>query len=394
QQAALAASERRYRELLDATSEGVIIHKNGVIIDLNPAFARLSGYTPNDLIGTHIRGLYAPEYRERIPAYLSTNEPYQTEGILRDGTRRWFEVQGHDVEYSGERVRVTTVRDITEQKALADRRAVLEREHERMRLLREFIDNLSHDLRTPLSVIRVNAYLIRKLFADPAAVVRKLETIEEQVDHLQSILTDLFDMARLEQEDSAHYPMTDLDPASFILPVVEALRPRLEAQRHTLTLDLPADLPHIHGDRDQLHRLLSHLLENAIAYTPAGGAISVRARMMPSDAGGLHVSGRHLAISVQDNGIGVDPEALPHVFDAFYRADSARNIETGGAGIGLTIARRIALAHGGTITVESAVGQGSTFTLHLPLPRPEIQSETRSLADRPGNGEGQIHRGD
>lgn len=386
QQAALAASERRYRDLLDATSEGVVIHRDGVIVDINPAFTRLSGYTPDELIGTHIRNLYAPEYRERIPDYQKTTEPYQTEGILRDGSRRWFEIQGHLSEYGGERVRVAAVRDITEQKAQAERRALLEREQTRLRLLRQFIDNLSHDLRTPLSVIRVNTYLIRKLVADPAPIEPKLAVIEEQVDHLQAVLTDLLDMSRLDREDDARYQMADLAPGAVILPVVETLRPCLEARRHALTLDLPADLPHIHGDKNELQRLLRHLLENAIDYTPDGGAIGVRAAVTRLNSDGPQPPRCHLAISVQDNGIGIEPDAQPHVFDAFYRADSARSIDTGGAGIGLTIARRIALAHGGTLTVESAVGRGSTFTLHLPLP--DEDDAVRSVADQPVNREG------
>lgn len=364
QRGALEASERRYRELLNATSEGIIIHKNGVIIDVNPAFTRFTGYALEELIGSHISRLYAPEYRERIPAYLKTNEPYQTEGLLRDGTRCWLEVRGHDFEYAGERVRAATIRDISQQREYEERRIKLEREQERVRLLREFIGNLSHDLRTPLSVIKTNAYLIRKLSADPAAVGRKLEAIEAQVDHLHAVFTDLLDMARLDRADTTQYHFEALDPPAIILPVVKALRSTLDLHGHTLTLDLPADLPRIWGDGRELPRVLRHLIDNAIAYTPRNGTIRVFARVTPASASATRPE---LTISVQDNGIGIDPAALPHLFDAFYRVDNARSIETGGTGVGLSIANRIAMAHGGSITVNSVVGQGSTFCLHLPL---------------------------
>ncbi|MEJ5197508.1 MAG: ATP-binding protein, partial [Anaerolineae bacterium] len=123
-----------------------------------------------------------------------------------------------------------------------------------------------------------------------------------------------------------------------------------------LSVDLPADLPLVEADPERIGQVLRNLLNNAIAHTPAGGHVSITARVV----------GQQVAVSVHDTGTGISPEDLPHVFERFYRADKSRARQTGGAGLGLAIVKQLVVAHGGQVSAESEPGRGSTFTFTLP----------------------------
>jgi len=144
---------------------------------------------------------------------------------------------------------------------------------------------------------------------------------------------------------------------ALIAPAVEALRPQADAKGLAVPVELPADLPPVDADPGRVGQVLRNLLNNAILHTPAGGTITLSAR---PDAGTV-------AVSVRDTGVGIPPEHLPNVFERFYRADRSRARATGGAGLGLAIVKQLVMAHGGSVAVESAVGQGSTFTFTLPV---------------------------
>jgi len=149
--------------------------------------------------------------------------------------------------------------------------------------------------------------------------------------------------------------------ATLIAQAAEALKPQADAQGVTLRVEPPADLPPVDADPGRIGQVLRNLLHNALTHTPDGGAITLSAR---TDAG-------FVAVSVHDTGAGIPPEHLPHVFERFYRADRSRARVTGGAGLGLAIVKQLVMAHGGSVTVASAVGQGSTFTFTLPIATPD-----------------------
>lgn len=375
----LAESERRYRDLFNATSEGLIIHKNGTVLTVNPAFCELSGYQPDEIIGQSVARLYPPEAHADIMTLSQRKDPYQVEGIRKDGSRIPVEITGREHVYQGERVRVGTIRDISKQKEAEARRLELAIEREKNTMYRRLLGDLSHDLRTPLTGIKTSTYLIRKLKHDPDAIERHLVTLDAQTNHLQRIFDDLLHMARLDR-DTTNYMFTWGDPTPIVRDAVTRHTPAAQAKQQLLTLLLPDRLPRMLLDAREIDHMIGHLLTNAITYTPPGGRISVRAEALPhptpTDPGA-----EDLVIVVEDTGIGIRPVDLPFIFDRFYRADSARSTETGGAGLGLTIALKIAQAHRGTITVASEEGRGSSFRVQLP--RPSIPASLSPHGEQP-----------
>jgi heavy metal sensor kinase len=228
---------------------------------------------------------------------------------------------------------------------------MLARLDESFRRERQFTADASHELRTPLAAMQAILGVVRERRRTPEDYEQALADLSEEADRLRGLVEDLLRLARGDaQPHAAHEP---LDLSTLLGDVTDSLRPLAEARGLALTYTGPAGLV-LCGDADGLIRLFVNLLDNAIQYTESG-AVTVTAGTAAGAA----------QIAVADTGCGIPPEHLPRIFDRFYRQDSARSSR--GAGLGLAIALDIARAHGGTITVESAVGAGSTFTVHLPL---------------------------
>jgi signal transduction histidine kinase len=213
-----------------------------------------------------------------------------------------------------------------------------------------FVADASHELRTPLAVIRANAEFLQE--GDPAS--EEASEIVSETDRLSSLVDSLLAVARGDTNGAVAYDELDLGA------VVEgsAASMRSLATERGITLDISATPElRIRGSREQLRQLVVILVDNALRYTGSGGHVEV------------DVTGRDgsAVVAVTDTGIGIPPEALGQVFERFYRADEARNRDSGGAGLGLAIAQKLVDEHGGSIAAESAPGEGSTFTVTLPL---------------------------
>jgi signal transduction histidine kinase len=215
----------------------------------------------------------------------------------------------------------------------------------------------SHELKTPLTAVVGYAYLLqRRLRGAPQASERDLRTVDTmvaQATRLDRMLTDLLDLSRLERGEVPH-AQRPVDLATLVHAVVEEAHPT--PTEHTVTI-MGGDGPiMVAGDADQLAQVLRNLLSNAIKYSPGGGQVRIA----------LATDGAHARVSVEDNGIGIPADALPHVFQRFYRVrnDVGQAIE--GFGIGLYVVQEIVTRHGGTITVASTEGAGATFTVCLP----------------------------
>ena len=220
---------------------------------------------------------------------------------------------------------------------------------------RNLTADIAHELRTPLSNIQGYLEAIRDGLVQPTP--ETIDTIHDQAIHLSRLVEDLRLLARVESGD-LHLEFTTASAEDLLQLSVEAVRPRAEAKGVDLRLDTGPALPPIQVDSTRLSQVIGNLLDNAITHTPAGGSVTVLAQ----EADGA------LEVVVADTGPGIAPEDLPRLFDRFYRADPSRSRATGGTGLGLTIARRLVEAHGGTIEVESTVGEGSRFTVRLPAP--------------------------
>ena len=219
---------------------------------------------------------------------------------------------------------------------------------------RTMVADVAHELRTPLSNIQghIEAMQDGLLEPDPAA----LDTVHRQALQLNRLVDDL----RLLAQSEARELRLDLEPASvadLIDHLAASFRPRAEANAVRLTTDVAVDLPDVTIDRLRISQALGNLLDNAIRHTPSGGSVIVSA----------HCQDDVVRCEVADTGEGISPEELPRVFDRLYRIDRSRERETGGSGLGLTVARQLVEAHGGTIWAESEQGSGSRFGFDIPV---------------------------
>ncbi len=221
---------------------------------------------------------------------------------------------------------------------------------------RNLVADVAHELRTPLSNIQGYLEAVKDGLLQPDSAT--IDTIYQQVLHLAHLVEDLRLLALAEA--GALYLHLEVDSMEDVLKrAVEGVRPRAEAKGLSLSLEVPAGLPAVNMDRIRVAQVVSNLLENGIQHTDKGGSVTVTAEH----------TGTAMRVAVADTGEGIAPEALPHVFDRFYRADPSRARATGGAGLGLTIARQLVEAHGGRIWVESVFGKGSRFIVDIPLGR-------------------------
>jgi heavy metal sensor kinase len=217
-----------------------------------------------------------------------------------------------------------------------------------------FVADASHELRTPLAALRAEIEVALRRERAPADYQRTLDSNRHELERLSSLVENLLALAAL---DASQPPRgkSPVDLALVCRDVAEHLSPLAAAQNVRLQLELAGEVT-VPGDVFALERAVRNLVENAIRHTPSGEEIIIRAGTENSEA----------RITVIDRGVGIAPEHLPRLFDRFYRVDTARNRAHGGAGLGLSIVKAIAEAHGGSAEVRSQLGQGSTFTIRLP----------------------------
>jgi len=236
-------------------------------------------------------------------------------------------------------------------------RIVHAKEEELQRRQSEFVATVSHELRTPLhSIWGFVKLLLAGKVQDEKVRGEFLGIIDRECAHLAALVGDFLDVSKIEagRMEMRKEPLS-LD--ELVTKTVAAFKTVADEKALTIDTDLPADLPPVEGDTERLGQVLANLVSNAIKFSEAGGRIMVRAR----------VEGPELVVSVQDQGIGIATEALPHLFERFYQADDSGTRWQGGTGLGLYISRQIVEAHGGRIWVDSNVGEGSTFSFALPM---------------------------
>ncbi len=266
---------------------------------------------------------------------------------------------------------VVTAHDVTEEKRADEARREAERRKD------EFLAVLAHELRNPLAPIHNAVEVLRRTEDAPAEKRRTmLDMMERQVRHLVRLVDDLIEISRIER-DKIELRRERCELASILQNAVETAQPLVEQNRHNVGLHLPADKITLLGDPVRLVQIFANLVNNAAKYTPPGGAIEIRAERR----------GDEIVVVVRDNGVGIPPESLPHVFDLFMQGDSSRRV--GGLGIGLALTCKLVQLHGGSIEAKSeGQDKGSEFIVRLPLqpsvPQTASPAKARGkVSDRP-----------
>ncbi|MEJ2262925.1 MAG: ATP-binding protein [Anaerolineales bacterium] len=229
---------------------------------------------------------------------------------------------------------------------------------------RQFTSDASHELRTPLAAMQAIIGVVRERRRAPEDYEQALDDLAEQTDRLRTLTEDLLNLARGDAAKPVEFE--EVDVSTLLCDLSDSFRPLAEKKDLTLITNLPESIT-ISGDSDSLIRLFANLLDNAIKYTSRGG-ITLSAHRTVENM---------LEVFITDTGDGIPAEDLPHIFDRFYRVEKSR--ATRGTGLGLAIAANIAHAHKGSIEVSSTVGEGTTFTVQLPIPSPAVLPNGRRV---------------
>lgn len=396
--------ERQFRDLVEGSLQGVYIAQNWELQFANQSLADIFGYTdPEELMAIKdSSALFAPGERERIQGYKkardkgeSAPEVYECDGIKKDGTIIVMELRIRRVEWNGGTATQCVILDITDRKKAENElirhrdrlqdmvdaateelalkaeelKDALAKEKELNEQQRHFISVASHEFRTPMTVIdgSVQRIMRRKDIITPGELEERVQKIRGAVKTMTTLMESTLSAARLDTGKAS----IDVVPCNLKGIIDEtAARQQEVASSHTIQLDI-SDLPdRIMGDATALEQVFTNLLSNAVKYSPSQPEILVSGRQ----------DGDDVVLSVSDRGLGIDEHELPQMFSRFFRASTASGIP--GTGIGLNLVKTLVELHGGSIVVVSIKGEGSTFTVRLPVAGPEaVTPETDQAAE-------------
>lgn len=413
-------SSDTFREIFQTSAEGIImIDESGKILLANPVSEKMFGYELEKLPGHHLEELLPERYRgkhlsfrkefnqhpsprrmgvgrdlralrldgsefpvEISLSFTNMNDHTLSMAFITDITQRKF---GEDalrkseeqlIEYAAELEKKVQSRTealnllvqklekankdlerqiLVRERAEEDARKAFEKERELNELKSKFVSIASHEFRTPLSAILSSTSLIKqyKERGELNKVDKHIDRVKSSVNHLTSILNDFLSLGKLE-EGRIEVTVEKVSLSSFFDEIKEEVKPALKATQH-LIIDLDEPEKHFHTDPKILRNVLFNLISNASKYSDPGKKIQVAIRSTED----------HVTIEVQDEGIGIPPADVKHIFDRFFRASNASHIQ--GTGLGLNIVRRYIDLLGGNITFKSEEGKGSTFTITLPV---------------------------
>jgi PAS domain S-box-containing protein len=363
---ALRESEEQYVALMDRITD-IIYHLDSKqeILFLNAAWPRLIGYTIEDSLGNSILDFVQPEDRTSCAAvFQGTGKTEVTDIEIRllkaaDGfcwvslrNQQIFGPDGTQIGHYGMMI------DITHRKRNEAARAALTAKARTVELLTSLLTNISHDLRTPLTIINVANFKVRRYWdqIDETHRIAALMLIDEEVRRISYILEEYSDLARLDVE-LTDFRTVPLALNNLVRTVVQNIQNNLSYRSHEWVIEVDPVEIFIQGHVYWLTKMIRHLVDNAAQFSPDGGQIVV----------GVHRRETQVILEVKDNGIGIDPSDQEHIFEPLYRADKARAMETGLVGLGLTFVHRIVEALHGEINLESSVGMGTTVRICFPI---------------------------
>lgn len=338
----ISNEKERLTTILKNMADGLIaLDATGKILLINPAAAQIFD------VAEDIKGKYLIEVNRNQQLTDSLQRVYQTGELIDTEIQliypREIILHAHIAPIKGaERIQgvVLIFTDVSELRRL-----------ERIRT--EFVGNVSHELKTPLTSIRGYVETLLDMDVEDPLVSKFLKVINKESQRLARLINDLLDLSKLEAR--RHHQLAPTRLIDVVENVIYVLAPEAEKKKIELTIDLPLNLPRVMGVEEQLDQVLINLMDNGIKYTPAGGEVVLSAE----------ADEHWVTIKVTDNGCGIPAEDLERIFERFYRVDKARSRQAGGTGLGLSIVKHIVKAHGGDIQVESEPGVGSTFIVKL-----------------------------
>lgn len=341
--------ERNEREaVLESMVEGVLaVDADRRILALNTAAAELLGVAPDEVQGAAIEeAVRNPDLQRVVTAAVSGQGPLEVDLTVHVGDReQYLQASGallraRDGEVVGA---VVVLNDVTRLRRLEAVR-------------RDFVANVSHELKTPVTSIKGFAETLADgALEDPESARRFLRIIAGQADRLNSIIEDLLALSSLEEGAGTHVDLQETELCDVLAVAVDVCAPKAEAKDITLLVECPRGL-RVDANPPLLEQAVLNLLDNAVKYGPSGTTVRVTAEPATGE----------VVIAVADEGPGVPREHLPRIFERFYRVDKARSRDLGGTGLGLAIVKHVTQVHGGRVSVDSVVGRGSTFRIHLP----------------------------
>jgi two-component system phosphate regulon sensor histidine kinase PhoR len=345
---ALRDEVRKLAAVMDSVTEGILVLDDRArLVTINETAARLLGLPDGLPPGTELAAMLTPGQwqalqpivlrRDRVTREINLDEPRQA--IVRVAA-----VPVHD-DNARPLGRAIVLQDVTEERLLDNVKA-------------DFFTAMSHELRTPLSAIKGAAEV---LLDDelPPAQERFVQTIHRNADRLSRLVTDLLDLSKLES-GRIELRLARVDLNEIVADVLAALQPVADREGQRLLNRTSGEALPLIADHERVEQIITNLVSNAIQYTPEGGEIAVRTWREGGD----------VYLAVTDNGVGISTVDLQHLFDKFYQGVNALTHKRGGSGLGLTIVKYLAELHGGSVSVQSKLGAGSTFTIRLPVSPP------------------------
>ena len=351
-----------------------VVHLDGYFLRTNPAFERVLGYSADELQHQRVFGLMHPDDREaaiKEYAKLRTGEPtrsLENRCLCKNGEYKWVAWSYYPVPEEklgfGVGRDISNIRRMTE--ALQLHAGKLEQAN---RVKDEFLATLSHELRTPLTSVLGWSRLLRLGKLSKADQDRALAIVERNAQAQSKLIEDLLDVSRI-ISGKLRIEFQPIQVAAVVKDVIDEFRPAAEAKSIDIVVDVDDNAGPVLGDPTRMKQVVGNLLSNAIKFTNEGGRIDINLQRIDERA----------QLRIQDNGIGIDPAVLPHIFERFKQADSSNVRAHSGLGLGLAIVQHLVREHSGSVKAESAgVGEGATFTVDFPLAPSEVAADSVDL---------------